>query len=104
MKVTGKRGATPMSIAVTTFGSTPVLKLLTARGAQPALTDVLDAGMMQKLAWASLVMALGFGGYYGLTGLYPTLLRGDGTKLPLRRTNETRIDPVDLRMLAFADP
>ena len=35
VKVTGKRGATPMSIAVTTFGSTPVLKLLTARGAQP---------------------------------------------------------------------
>src|SRR5712692_166937 len=33
-KVKGKRGATPMSVAVTTFGSTPVLKLLTAKGAE----------------------------------------------------------------------
>jgi ankyrin repeat protein len=35
VKVTGRRGATPMSVAVTAFGSTPVLKLLTARGAAP---------------------------------------------------------------------
>jgi ankyrin repeat protein len=35
VKAKGKRGATPMSVAVTTFGSTPVLKLLTARGAEP---------------------------------------------------------------------
>jgi ankyrin repeat protein len=30
-----KRGATPMTVAVLTYGSTPVLKLLTARGAKP---------------------------------------------------------------------
>ncbi len=35
VKARGKRGATPMSVAVTTFGSTPVLKLLAARGAEP---------------------------------------------------------------------
>ena len=34
-KVRSKRGATPMSAAVTTFGSTPVLKLLAAKGAEP---------------------------------------------------------------------
>ncbi len=35
VQVTGKAGATPMSVAVTAFGSTPVLKLLTAKGAAP---------------------------------------------------------------------
>src|SRR6266496_497351 len=35
VKVRNKRGATPMSVAVTTFGSTPVLKLLAVRGAEP---------------------------------------------------------------------
>src|SRR5882762_2681444 len=34
-KVRSKRGATPMSAAVTTFGSTPVLRLLAAKGAEP---------------------------------------------------------------------
>ena len=35
VKVKSKRGATPMSVAVTTAGSTPVLKLLTSKGAEP---------------------------------------------------------------------
>ena len=35
VKARGKRGATPMSVGVTTFGSTPVLKLLAAGGAEP---------------------------------------------------------------------
>jgi ankyrin repeat protein len=35
VNVRNKRGATPMSVAVTTFGSTPVLRLLTAKGAPP---------------------------------------------------------------------
>lgn len=34
VKAKNKRGATPMNVAVKTFGSTPVLKLLTARGAE----------------------------------------------------------------------
>src|SRR5262245_30606548 len=35
VKAKNKRGVTPMSVAVTTFGSTPVLKLLTSKGAEP---------------------------------------------------------------------
>src|SRR6202049_2162531 len=46
VKAKGKRGATPMSVAVTTFGSTPVLKLLTAKGAEPE--DRLMAAVAQK--------------------------------------------------------
>lgn len=34
VKVKGKRGETPMSVALTTFGSTPVLKLLVNKGAE----------------------------------------------------------------------
>jgi SHS family lactate transporter-like MFS transporter len=34
--------------------------------------------LIGTIAWASGVMALGFGAYYGLTGLYPTLLAGLG--------------------------
>src|SRR5438876_4881948 len=34
VKVKGKGGATPMSVALTTAGSTPVLKLLTSTGAE----------------------------------------------------------------------
>jgi hypothetical protein len=35
VKAKGKRGATPMNVAVTTFGSTAVLKLLKSKGAEP---------------------------------------------------------------------
>lgn len=42
-----------------------------------AFAEIMRPGMITKLAWASLIMALGFGGYYGLTGLYPTLLQKD---------------------------
>jgi MFS transporter, SHS family, lactate transporter len=40
---------------------------------QPRPTGM--TGTMPLMAWASGVMALGFGAYYGLTGLYPTLLQ-----------------------------
>src|SRR5580698_10275090 len=46
VRVKGKRGATPMSVAVTTFGSTPVLRLLTAKGAEPE--DRLMVAAAQK--------------------------------------------------------
>jgi ankyrin repeat protein len=46
VNVKGKGGATPMSVAVTAFGSTPVLKLLTSKGAQPE--NRLMAGVAQK--------------------------------------------------------
>jgi SHS family lactate transporter-like MFS transporter len=38
----------------------------------PSLTG---RGLVTRLAWASLVMAFNFGGYYGLTSLYPVLLK-----------------------------
>ncbi len=37
-------------------------------------------GHVKRIAWASVVMGCGFGAYYGLTGLYPTLLDGMGRK------------------------
>ncbi|MCU1279350.1 MAG: major facilitator superfamily 1 [bacterium] len=37
-------------------------------------------GHVRTIAWASVVMGCGFGAYYGLTGLYPTLLDGLGFK------------------------
>jgi ankyrin repeat protein len=46
VNVKGKGGATPMSVAVTTFGSTPVLKLLVAKGAKPE--NRLMVGVAQK--------------------------------------------------------
>lgn len=54
VKVTGKRGATPMSVAVTTFGSTPVLKLLTAKGAPPEdrlMTPVAQRGDLEAIKY-----------------------------------------------------
>ena len=38
----------------------------------PSLTG---RGLVTRLAWASLVMAFNFGGYYGLTSLYPVMLK-----------------------------
>ena len=52
VKVKGKRGATPLSVAVTTFGSTPVLKLLIAKGAQPEdrlMTPVAQKGDLEAI-------------------------------------------------------
>jgi ankyrin repeat protein len=46
VKAKGKGGATPMSVAVTTFGSTPVLRLLTEKGAEPE--DRLMVAAAQK--------------------------------------------------------
>ena len=43
-----------------------------ARG-EPVATAQLR-GHLRTIAWASVVMGCGFGAYYGLTGLYPTLL------------------------------
>jgi SHS family lactate transporter-like MFS transporter len=37
-------------------------------------------GHLKTIAWASVVMGCGFGAYYGLTGLYPTLLDAMGKK------------------------
>jgi predicted MFS family arabinose efflux permease len=37
-------------------------------------------GHLGTIAWASIIMGCGFGAYYGLTGLYPTLLDAIGHK------------------------
>src|SRR5262249_25878782 len=49
-----KRGVTSMSVAVTTFGSTPVLKLLTNKGAEP------EARLMAAAAAKSDIEAIQF--------------------------------------------
>ncbi len=59
VKVKGKGGATPMSVAVTTFGSTPVLKLLTAKGAEPE--DRLMVSAAQKGDLEATDFCLGIG-------------------------------------------
>ena len=59
VKVRNKRGATPMSVAVTTFGSTPVLKLLAAKGAEPE--DRLMAPAAAKGDLDAMQFLLGIG-------------------------------------------
>jgi SHS family lactate transporter-like MFS transporter len=34
-----------------------------------------DRTLLRRVVWGCLIMASGFGAYYGLTGLYPTMLR-----------------------------
>ncbi len=54
VKVTGKHGVTPLSVAVTTAGSTPVLKLLIAKGAQPEdrlMTPVAAKGDLEAISY-----------------------------------------------------
>lgn len=42
---------------------------------QTKSAPVLQRAMLPRLVWASLVMAFGFGSYYGLTGLHATMLK-----------------------------
>ncbi len=37
----------------------------------------IDLALLGKVAWASAAMGLGFGAYYAITALYPTLLRNE---------------------------
>src|SRR5262249_34574995 len=53
-KAKNKRAVTSMSVAVTTFGSTPVLKLLTNKGAEP------EARLMAAAAAKSDIEAIQF--------------------------------------------
>jgi MFS family permease len=39
---------------------------------------ITTPGVLKKILWGSAGMAFGFGAYYGLTGLYSTLLKGQG--------------------------
>ena len=57
--VTTKRGVTPMSVAVTAFGSTPILKLLAAKGAKAE--DRLMSPVAQKGDLEAIQFLLGIG-------------------------------------------
>jgi len=59
VKARGKRGATPMSVAVTTFGSTPVLKLLTAKGAAPEDRLMVAAAQKGDLEAIRFLLSIG---------------------------------------------
>jgi SHS family lactate transporter-like MFS transporter len=47
------------------------------RRTRPVSSPPLDARSLGRVAWATAAMALGFGAYYGITALYPTLLRNE---------------------------
>ena len=49
------------------------------------VTALVKSEMITKLVWASLVMALGFGAYYALIGLYPTMLETELGQSPGQR-------------------
>jgi SHS family lactate transporter-like MFS transporter len=50
-----------------------------ARASQPhyGLRDFVADGLVGRIAWACLLWAFAFGVYYGLSNLYPVLLRGE---------------------------
>ena len=73
-KVTGKRGATPLSVAVTADGSTPVLKLLIAKGAQPE--DRLMAAVAQKGDLEAIRFLLSVGVHAGDSSTLSAALTG----------------------------
>ena len=95
VKARGKRGATPMSVGVTTFGSTPVLKLLAAGGAEPE--DRLMALAAAKGDLEAIQFLLGLG-----------VRPGDSTGATLsggrtRRDRAPEIPPLACRGRASAD-
>lgn len=59
VKVRNKRGATPMNVAVTTFGSTPVLKLLAERGAEPQDQMMTSAAQRGDLEAMQFLLSIG---------------------------------------------
>src|SRR5215471_15227616 len=54
-----KRGVTPISVAVTTFGSTPVLKLLTSKGAEPEGRLMAPAAAKGDLEAIQFLLSIG---------------------------------------------
>jgi ankyrin repeat protein len=59
VKVKNRRGATPMNIAVTTFGSAPVLKLLASKGAEPEDRMLNTAAQRGDLDAMQLLLSMG---------------------------------------------
>jgi len=54
------------------------------RQAKPSKSGASFAGLARTIAWASLLMGAGFGAYYALTALYPTLVQRDLDLVPAR--------------------
>jgi len=52
--------------------------------ARPPESRTSFAGLARTIAWASLLMGAGFGAYYALTALYPTLVQRDLGFTPAR--------------------
>jgi SHS family lactate transporter-like MFS transporter len=48
-----------------------------AKAKPPGLSSLLDGAMLKNIVWASILMSFGFGIYYALSGLYPTMLAKD---------------------------
>src|SRR5215467_173417 len=59
VKVKNKYGSTPMNVATTTFGSTPVLKLLVAKGAEPDPRVIAGAAATGDLEAMRYIMSVG---------------------------------------------
>jgi ankyrin repeat protein len=59
VKVKGKGGATPMSVAVSAFGSTPVLRLLMAKGAEPENRLMIGAAQKGDLEAVRFLLSIG---------------------------------------------
>ena len=79
VNVVGKRGATPLSVAVTAFGSTPVLKLLVANGARPEDRLMIAAAQKGDLEAMRFLLNIGVsaGGTDGATLFAAILARCD---------------------------
>src|SRR5215469_8915802 len=59
VNVKGKSGVTPMGVAVTAFGSTPVLKLLMAKGAKPEGRLMVGAALKGDLEAIRYLLSIG---------------------------------------------
>jgi ankyrin repeat protein len=59
VKARGKNGATPMNVAVTAFGSTPVLKLLVSKGGEPEARMMASAAAMGDLEVMQYLLSVG---------------------------------------------
>jgi len=59
VKAKNKRGATPMNVAVKTFGATPVLKLLAAKGAEPEAAMMVSVAQKGDLEAIQYLLSLG---------------------------------------------
>lgn len=66
------------------------------------MREILAPGMFGRLAWACLIMALGFGAYYGLTSSHSTLLKVDLGLSPTQAGNIISVFNVGMMVGAIA--